>query len=118
MSEGTKPTTTRITVCDLCGKEIEGEPGERGSLTHGFVARRVEMPRTKWAFLNWPPAGRTRRMPWRKQQEPRNQPRTYDFHADCILRLVENAVGAAKNPAPDREPGGVSTQPTTTKGQS
>lgn len=53
-----RPKPTLMTVCDLCDKEIaEGRPDEAGSLTRGWIAHKVEMPRTKRAWLLWPPDG-------------------------------------------------------------
>lgn len=95
MTQTTRPKPTYMTVCDLCDEEIpKGQPGEGGSLTHGFIAHKVQMPRTKWVWLLWPPANRERRMSWEAKQKPENQERRFDFHADCILRLVEDAVQA------------------------
>lgn len=93
MTRTERPRPTAMTVCDLCDEEIpDGQPGEGGSLTHGWIARRVEIPRTKRAWLLWPPANRKRRMPWEEKRKPENRERRYDFHADCILHLVEDAI--------------------------
>lgn len=88
-----RPKPTLMTVCDLCDKEIaEGRPDEAGSLTRGWIAHKVEMPRTKRAWLLWPPDSRKRRQSWEQRQRPENRERRYDFHADCILHLVEDAI--------------------------
>jgi hypothetical protein len=90
MSRQSRPVPTSLLICDLCNEEIDTEhPGERGSLTHGFIAHKVVVPATKWAWLHWPPAGRERGKPWEWKRQPENRERAYDFHADCILRLVE-----------------------------
>lgn len=79
-----------MTVCDLCDKEIpEGQPDEGGSLTEGYIAHSVKAPKTRHAWLLWPPPSRKRNR--RADQEP-EQYRRYDFHAECILRLVESAA--------------------------
>lgn len=98
MSRQSRPVPTQLLVCDLCNEEInESEPGERGSLTHGFIAHKVTS-QTKWAWLYWPPAGRERGKPWEWKRQPENRERTYDFHADCILRLVEANLYDFNNP--------------------
>ena len=96
VSQTTRPKPTYMTVCDFCDQEIDdrGEPGESGSLTNGFIAHKVEMPRTKRVWLIWPPAGRDRLMSWKEKQTPRNSPRRYDFHAQCILTVIEDAIAA------------------------
>jgi hypothetical protein len=41
---------------------------------------------------------------------------TTQFDEAAFNQLVEDAIRAGKNPAPEREPGGLSTQPTSTEG--
>ena len=108
MADVTRPRATRMTVCDLCDKEIpDGEPSERGSLTHGWLAYPVETGdrptgwrRTTHAWLHWPPSERVRRTRLEKRMADPEQfrQRTYDFHAECILRLVEEAIEQRKSP--------------------
>lgn len=86
MSEQRRPKATRMTICDLCDGEIpEGKPDETGSLTTGYIAHPVT-PKTKRAWLAWPPGGRKREGRWNATDL---KERRYDFHAECILRLVE-----------------------------
>lgn len=89
MTRETRAVATRVLVCDLCNEQIpEGEPGETGSITAGWIAHPVT-PTTKRVWLLWPPGGRRRRMDWQESRKPENRHRQYDFHADCILRLIE-----------------------------
>ena len=102
MSTQTRAKPTRMTVCDLCDKEIsDTEPGEIGSLTHGWLAHQVVVgdrptgwQKTLHAWLQWPPAGRERRVSLeRRLADPEQyRQRRYDFHAECILRVVEKAI--------------------------
>ena len=102
MSTDTRPKPTHMTVCDLCDREIpDGHPGERGSLTYGWLAHKVEMGerptgwrRTLHAWILWPPAERTRLNRYEKLRADPEQyrQRKYDFHAECILRVVEAAI--------------------------
>ena len=94
MSQDTRPKPTRMTICDLCDQEMDDSenPGESGSLTDGWIAHKVEMPRTSRVWLIWPPAGRDRLMSHTESRRPRNFPRRYDFHAQCILKTIETAV--------------------------
>ena len=90
MSHQLRPVETRLLICDLCNEPIpDHEPGERGSLTHGYIAHKAEASRMTWIYLLWPPAGRDRTKSYEWRQQPENRKREYDFHADCILRLVE-----------------------------
>lgn len=101
MSVTHRPKPTLMTICDLCNEEIpDGEPDETGSLTRGWIAHKVEIPRTKKVWLLWPPDGRKRRQSWKEQQKPENSQRRYDFHADCILHLVEDAIRRRTEGAP------------------
>lgn len=89
MSRQARAVETTVTVCDLCDKPIPDdlEAEERGSLTHGFLAYPVEV-RTKHAYLIWPR---------RKRGGPHVIERHYDFHADCIGRLVASATTEAES---------------------
>ena len=94
MSTAERPKATRMTICDLCDKEIpDGTPDETGSITAGYIEHPVT-PKTKHVWLRWPPPSRSRRSTLRDRLDrPREyHVRVYDFHAECILRLVEEAV--------------------------
>lgn len=94
MSTQSRPIPTRVDVCDLCDQVIPDDPpDERGSLTWGYIAHRVTA-KTKHAWLSWPPGGRST---GRNVSRPREPYRHYDFHAECILRLVEEAIAARKD---------------------
>ena len=83
MSATTRPVAQQVTVCDLCDEIIpEVEPAERGSLTWGYIAHPVTN-QTKRVWLIWPR---------RKRTAPPVQEKHYDFHADCVGRLITDAV--------------------------
>ena len=95
MARTERPKIISMTVCDLCDEEIPNdgyEPGESGSLTHGFIDHKVHTPFTKLARLIWPPAGRDQRRSFEEMGRPENKPRVYEFHAQCIRDLVEAAI--------------------------
>jgi hypothetical protein len=90
VSTESRPVAQLVTVCDLCGETLPDDLDamERGSLTHGFLSHSVHLGvsgRTKHAWLIWPR---------RKRLGPAVREVHYDFHADCIGRLVEDAVAA------------------------
>lgn len=104
MSAETRPKPTHIIACDICGEEIpestyrggrdhrgtltrEGHGVYTGSVLFGWIARTVSNV-TARAHLTWPPPSWSRTKKW----DERPAPRTYDFHGECILRLVEDAA--------------------------
>lgn len=94
MSQATRDKPAQVTVCDICDQEIPEctESLDRGSLTHGYIAHKVT-PRTKWAWLIWPPQDRPgSNKTWQEKQAERKASRTYDFHAECIVKLVQEAA--------------------------
>lgn len=91
---------TRMTVCDLCNEEIEdGTPDETGSITAGYIAHPVRTPKTKHAWFRWPPPSRVRKtvVGQRVARSEEFRPRVYDFHAECILRLIEEAIATRQS---------------------
>lgn len=107
MSSATRPKATRMTVCDLCDEEIlDGQPDETGSLTNGYIAHPVNMPKTRHVWLMWPPGGRKRKASYEdKRRDPEQfRERRYDFHAECILRLVEAAIATHPEHPATEEP--------------
>lgn len=110
MSRGQIPKATSVILCDICGNEIAdstyhggvdhrgqvtretndltpaGHGTLTGSLLFGWIARTVSN-RTRHAQLTWPPPSWDRTKPF--NERPRKK--TYDFHGECILRLVEGA---------------------------
>lgn len=94
MASEIRPVPTTVVVCDICGEPIpeDTDPTERGSLLAGYIARPVT-PRTRWAWLDWPSnaTGVTRRRAAKAGREYLPQ-RRYDFHGECITRLVTEAA--------------------------
>jgi len=103
MSHGTLSKSTDVLLCDICGNEIpestysggwdhrgqvtrEGHGIEQGSVTFGWIARTVSNL-TRRGYLLWPPGSWSRTKAW--NERPASV--TYDFHGECILRLVEQA---------------------------
>jgi len=93
MSNQQRPVPTTVTVCDLCGEVLPGkndyEYDETGSVTRGHNGVPVETPRVKRAFLQWPPAWRQYYPRRHRYTDEEMKPKRYDFHAECILNLVE-----------------------------
>lgn len=93
MSHATIPKPTQAIICDLCGEEIpeetyQGGHDHRGTVTRGWIGHPVTS-RTKHAWLMWPPGSWKRTKSWEEMQKPENSDRTYDFHGECIVALVE-----------------------------
>lgn len=90
MTYATRPVETHVTVCDLCNEIIpKDDSNDRGSLTTGYIAHKVEIPKTSWVYLLWPPAGWSRLKSHQEREQPEWKSRQYDFHGHCILDLVE-----------------------------
>lgn len=92
MSNQLRPKPTHVVVCDLCGKEIpEYDKQEQGGLTYSgyYHGGPVIIPKTKKVSFSWPGSERRRKMTYEEERLPENRPRQYDFHAQCILDLVE-----------------------------
>ena len=96
MSYEKRQLETHQIVCDLCGQHIltAPNPEDHGSLAGGYLSAPITR-RTKRIWLMWPTPG------WLRQAREKLGPlayreRKYDFHAECIVLLVENAVAARK----------------------
>lgn len=89
MADVVRPQPTLVTVCDLCGEVIpEASSEERGSLMWGYGSNHVTR-RTKYVWFKWPSSDWRRKHSVEERMKPENQQRNYDFHAECILKLVE-----------------------------
>jgi hypothetical protein len=89
MTEALRPKEIMMTICDLCGEVIPEVPTEeRGSLTFGYNGRKVTRS-TKHVWFGWPSAHWRRNHTVEERMRPENQTRSYDFHTECILKLVE-----------------------------
>ena len=105
MSRDVRPRPTIMTICDLCDQEIEdrGNPHEFASLTHGYIAGRVQLPETKHVRFWWHPrswSGSKNTYNDRdvdRNGKPVTDRRQYDFHARCILFLVEENLRCYAN---------------------
>lgn len=94
MSYQQRPVQQGVTVCDLCDEIVpDGQPDETASVTAGYLAHPFT-PKTKRAWLLWPPPSRKRGADVRRRiADPQQfRDRRYDFHAECLLRLVEAAI--------------------------
>jgi len=94
MSYQTRPVATGVTVCDLCDNEIRGEREKQmsGSLIRGYIPHPVS-PATKhvW-FHSWLPEALKN---WRHgHARPHAEGKKYDFHYECIEKLVREAVAS------------------------
>lgn len=102
MSSQMRPQQTLMTVCDLCDEPITSENHARNaSLVHGYGSfdGAAGKPKAKawyllWNPRNWP-GGRAPR--WEESRLPENTYRHYDFHTECILKLVETAIAFREN---------------------
>lgn len=101
MSNQTRAIPTPVVVCDLCDEVLkdDGNNLKRASLVHGYGGvPREEKPKARAWHLRWSPSDWTgpHRPTFEEQRanEERYRTRTYDFHAECLLRLVEDAIAA------------------------
>ena len=111
MSNGVVPKPTSVLLCDICGEEIqettyrggqdhrgqvtrEAHGIEQGSVTFGWIAHTVSNL-TRRGYLLWPPGSWARTKAW--NELPPSV--TYDFHGECILRLVEEAKASLEKSA-------------------
>lgn len=111
----------RITVCDICGNEIEEkdrkddpEYAHNLSISHRKLDRPID--RVKQIKFRWPSAVLNKFLTEREKAETgkafAHVPVTwYDFHGECLANLVEAAVNlrlrneaeAAKKEGPESE---------------
>ncbi len=103
MSTAYRDKPQYVTVCDLCDGEIDNgnRHDEWGSLLRGASGPPVT-ERTKTFQLFWPSGSRQRSRAGKPIHgrgnkrgayfDPQYTERQYDFHAECILRLVEHSV--------------------------
>ncbi|MBO0880333.1 MAG: hypothetical protein J2P17_08260 [Mycobacterium sp.] len=90
MSNERRPIEQTVMVCDLCGDIIpQDDQSEIGDITKGYAAPPVVTPKTRYARLQWPPAFRKYYPRKRDFTSEELRYRRYDFHADCILKLIE-----------------------------
>lgn len=89
MSIQTRAKPTSLTICDLCDKEINPQADDDyGDLFAGY-GRGPVTEKTGHARMWWPTSKWSRRRDWKETQRPENRGRRYDFHGECIVRLVQ-----------------------------
>lgn len=105
MSRQARPVSTIQTICDLCDEAMTDEqPAKTASLVHGYGGTPDRQAATAWYLLwdprNWPGF---RRPTWEEQQRDKKRwaYRHYDFHTECLLRVVEDAIEARTTEPPE-----------------
>lgn len=101
MSNQTRAVPTQVVVCDLCdGVLKDGDNNlKRASLVHGYGGMpHAEKAKARAWHLRWSPSdwvGRHRpTFEEQRSNEERYRTREYDFHTECLLRLVEDKIAA------------------------
>lgn len=93
------PKPTRITICDICGGELpergkRDDPDMFGTIVGGYGHKATV--ETKVMRLHWPSSKWRDKASQEERRKPENRYRDYDFHGECILNLVEAAIGLRK----------------------
>jgi len=94
MSHQMRPVSTVQVICDLCDEPISEERAyKRASLVHGYGGNPDKAKAPAW-YLLWDPRNWPGGPPWdQRQANPEKwRTRTYDFHTECLLRVVEKAI--------------------------
>lgn len=117
-----KVVTERVTVCDICGGEInmkavEADPGLMGTITGNDYGKATAVVTKKPTWLleklrfTWPTNKMYKdRTALRQQQrdnaEPLSEPlypEFYDFHGECLVNLVSAAIQMRKKREEERK---------------
>lgn len=99
----------RVTICDICGGQIDPEEAKERELVGQVLGDRFSKPahdgpattKDKIFRFKWPGDRRRKDIEAIEEGMGRAKPsryngpyrdRSYDFHADCLLNLVEAAI--------------------------
>lgn len=98
MGTAHRPVDTYVDICDLCDEILEKTAGGQdvGSLTHGYLSHEVNIPKTKRVWFSWPPRSRSGRTTPEQVIAETAMSKQYDFHAECILKLLVDHIEAGE----------------------
>jgi len=98
LSSGKAKVEVAVTLCDICGEVIPDnlKNDEKGRLLADSWSSTAKATDKKITF-RWPTWRKFEEFPPEERYVQGNQPKEYDFHGECLMRVIQEASEARRS---------------------